>query len=223
MESVRFGLSVRAMRRRRAWSQRMLGERARCSQSTVSRVEQGDAERHTIETLERIVAALGARMTVRILWHGEALDRLLDSAHAALVESVVALLAGHGWLVSTEVTFNIYGERGLIDVLAFHVPTGTLAVVEVKTVVPDLQAMLSGIDRKARLGRKTAAGQGWTSRSTARLLVLPEDRTARRRVSQHAATLAQALPARNVAVRRWLARPHGPLAGILFVASARRG
>jgi len=35
------------------------------------------------------------------------------------------LLAASDWLVATEVSFNILGERGSIDILAFHPDTGS--------------------------------------------------------------------------------------------------
>jgi hypothetical protein len=31
------------------------------------------------------------------------------------------------------------------------------------------------------------------------------------------------LPARNVAIRRWIRQPAGPLAGVLFLTDARQG
>jgi hypothetical protein len=31
------------------------------------------------------------------------------------------------------VSFSIFGERGLIDILAFHQPTGMLLIIELKT------------------------------------------------------------------------------------------
>ena len=86
-------------------------------------------------------------------------------------------------------------ERGSIDILAFHAPTGTLLVIEVTPVVPDLQAMLHGIDRKARVAPRIVGDRGWRVRTIARLLVQPGDRTAGRRVVSHAATFATALPA----------------------------
>jgi hypothetical protein len=95
-----------------------------------------------------------------------------------------------------------------------------LLVIEVKSVVPDLQAMLGAIDRKARIATEVARQRGWDVRSVSRLLVLPDDRTARRRVERHAATFAAALPGRTIAARRWLATPQGVFAGILFLSDA---
>jgi transcriptional regulator with XRE-family HTH domain len=221
MDVVRFGLGMRALRRRRGWTQDRLAERARVSRSMIWRLERGHADRVSPHTMIEVAAALGARVDVRLLWHGEGLDRLLDAAHAQLIEHTLRLLAAPGWEVATEVSFDIHGERGSIDILAFHRPTGTLLVIEIKSTVPDMQAMLHGIDRKARLGPEIARARGWPVERVARLLVLPNDRTARRRVGAHEATFRAALPDRTRAVLRWLRNPVGPLAGILFVSDAR--
>jgi len=221
MDPVRFGLAVRALRRHRNLTQAELADRARVSQSAVSRAERGDAWTLTLRTLERIAEGLGARASVRLFWHGEELDRLLDAAHAGLVEQVIRILRANGWEIVAEATFNVYGERGSVDVLAFHPLLGALLIVEVKSVVPDMQAMLAAIDRKSRLGPKLAAERGWRVRSVSRLLVLPDDRTARRRLVDHAATASLALPLRTAAVRRWLAHPVGPMGGVLFLPSSQ--
>jgi hypothetical protein len=161
-------------------------------------------------------------LSVRILFRGEGLDRLRDQRHARLVELFVHLVRADGWSVATEVSFNEFGERGSIDVLASHPSSGVLLVVEVKSVVPDLGGMLMTLDRKVRLARRIAQDQlEWQATSVSRLLVLPEDRTARRRVADHAATFETALPARNVAVRRWLRSPGASIAGLMFLTDAR--
>jgi transcriptional regulator with XRE-family HTH domain len=222
VDPVRIGLALRSLRRRRGWTQAQLGARASVSQSAVSRAERGDAADLTVRTLARIASALGARVTMQILFQGAALDRLLDATHAGLVNEVVTLLRAGGWEAVPEATFSAYGERGSIDVLAFHPATGSLLVVEVKSVVPDMQAMLAGVDRKVRLAPAIARERGWAPRNVSRLLVLPEDRTARRRVATLEATFDQAFPARTVAARRWIASPVGVLAAILFLPSSQR-
>jgi transcriptional regulator with XRE-family HTH domain len=220
MDLVRFGLAIRTLRRRRGWAQAELADRAGVSQSAVSRAERGMTGTLTVRTLERVAEALGARTSLHLFWHGEELDRLLDAAHAGLVEQVVAILRASGWEVVPEATFNVYGERGSVDVLAFHPLIGALLIVEVKSTVPDMQAMLAGIDRKARLGPSLAKDRAWHVRTVSRLLVLPDDRTARRRLSDHAATIGQALPLGTVAVRRWIAAPVGSMGGVLFLPSS---
>lgn len=231
MDIVRFGLSIRALRRRRQWRQVDLARQARVSRTAISRVERGGADRLTVRTLGRVADALGARLECRLLWNGEALDRLLDEAHAALVETFVRWLASLGWEMATEVSFSIQGERGSIDILAFHPSTATLLVVEAKSVVPDVQATFVALDRKTRLAGEIARGRGWRPSRLGRLLVVRDDRTARRRVSAHTATFASAFPARGWAVRGWLRDPAGspaaagdrsPFSGLLFLPGARQ-
>ncbi|TAK02084.1 MAG: XRE family transcriptional regulator [Chloroflexota bacterium] len=220
MDPVRFGLSIRALRRRRRWTQRELGRRARVSRSEVSRVERGGAATPSLRILDAIVAALGARLLVRVLWQGEELDRILDREHARLVEVLLRRLSDGGWTAFPEITFQVAGERGSIDVLAWHERTRALLVVEVKSVVPDIQATLAGLDRKARLGPSIAAGRGWRAATVSRLLVLPENRTARRRIASVGATFDRALPARSVEVKRWLIDPVGPMSGLIFLSDS---
>ncbi|MGZ8514488.1 MAG: helix-turn-helix domain-containing protein [Candidatus Limnocylindrales bacterium] len=219
MDPIRFGLGIRALRRRRGWSQLALAVRAGLSRSAIARIERGQADRFTIRTLRRVSEALDARIDVRLLWHAEGLDRLLDARHAALVDQTLGLLAHLGWTAIAEVSFSIRGERGSVDVLAFHPATASLLVVEVKSVVPDLQAMLVALDRKGRLGGEIARERGWAPASVTRLLVLPDDRTARRRVEALSMTFRAALPARTVDVRRWLRAPVGTAHGILFLSN----
>jgi hypothetical protein len=174
-----------------------------------------------VHRLTRVLAALDARIQLRVLWHGEELDRLLDAEHAQLVELFSSLLSAAGWATHLEATFQIRGERGSIDILAIHRDTGAVLVVEVKSVVPDLQSMLSSLDRKVRLAPVLLRERGIAGRPDAgvsRLVVLPDDRTARRRVARFESTFAQTLPARTVEVRRWLKAPVGPLAGVVFLS-----
>jgi transcriptional regulator with XRE-family HTH domain len=222
MDFVRLGIGLRAIRRERSMTQAEVARRARVSQSAVSRAERGDAGLLTGRTLTSIAEAVGARYVPKLLWRGEALDRLLDAAHAGLVDQVMEILVGNGWEVVPEATFNWYGERGSIDVLAFHPEHGALLIVEVKSIVPDMQALLAGVDRKQRIAPELAAARGWQVRSVSRLIVLPAERTARRRVVEHAATLGQAYPSRTRQVRRWLADPRGRLAGVLFLPGSQR-
>lgn len=220
MNGVRLGRQVRALRRHRQWRQEDLAGAARVGRGIVSRIERGRADGVTLRALNQVVQALDASLEAWVRWNGEALDRLLDADHAAIVEIVARRLRGLGWQVSTEVSFNIRGERGSIDILALHPETGALLVVEVKSVVPDVQAMLVSIDRKARLALQVARERGWIGRTVSRLMVIREGRTARRRVDQHRVTFETAFPVRGVAVRRWLQRPERAINGLWFVSDA---
>src|SRR5689334_10383743 len=207
MDLVRFGRGIRALRLRKRWRQVDLAAAAGVSQTVVAMLELGRGRRLAIESYERVAAALDARFDLLLRWNGEALDRLLDQDHAALVEAIAVLLRASGWEVRTEVSFAIRGERGSVGVLAWHAETRTVLVIEVKSVVPDVQATLFGLDRKGRLGREIAGSIGWAEIGVARLLVVNGDRTSRRRIARHATTFEAALPDRLVAVRRWLRAP----------------
>jgi hypothetical protein len=222
VDPTRFGDDVRLLRRRKGWTQARLALEAAVPRWVVVAMESGRGDRVPPRRLVAVVVALGGRLSIRVLFQGEALDRLRDRRHASIVESVVRWLRADGWVVATEVSFNVYGERGSIDVLAWHPGTGALLVVEVKSVVPDVGGMLMTLDRKVRLAAGIARTQlGWEAMSVSRLLVLPEHRTARRRVALHAATFETTFPARTVAVRRWVRAPSGVLAGLLFLPDAQ--
>lgn len=220
MDLVRIGLAIRALRRRRGWTQAELGRRAGCSRSEISRIERGQAR--NLDRLERVLAVFGARLSVKVLWQGEELDRILDRGHAVLVDSKMELLGRSGWVSIPEATFNVYGERGSIDILAWHPIARILLVIEVKSVVPDIQATLAGVDRKVRVARVLARERGWNPTGVGRILVLPDDRTARRRIDAFATTIRRAFPARTSEVRRWLQKPAGELSGVLFLTDSQQ-
>ena len=72
------------------------------------------------------------------------------------------------WEVAVEVTFSIYGERGSIDVFAFHPIQHVVAVNEVKASVGEAGNTVLGIDRKSRLAPQIARDRGWPCRGVAR-------------------------------------------------------
>ena len=221
MDPVRLGSDVRLIRSHRRWSQRRLAAEAGVSRWAVASIEGSRAGQIAVDQLIRVITALGAYLSVRIVFQGEGLDRLRDRRHAALVEAMVAHLANTGWEVATEVSFSVFGERGSIDILAYHPASRTLLVIEVKSVVPDVGGMLATLDRKVRLASGIAGKRGWSAERVARLLVLPETSTARRRIDQHDATFRTGFPARNNEVNRWLRAPSGTLSGLLFLSTAR--
>ncbi len=189
----------------------------------ISKIERGEIAAVPLGVLRAVAVALGASLELKLRWHGEGLDRLLDEAHARLVDATVVLLREAGWEVAVEVSFSIWGERGSIDVLGWHEGTGSLLVIEVKSVVPDSQATLHGLDRKCRLAPQVARERGWETRNVGRLLVVSESSTSRDRISRLGATYDTALPSRNIEVRRWIGQPNGPLGGLLFLRNALTG
>lgn len=217
---MRLGRSLRALRIRRGLRQVDVATRVRLSRGTVSNVERGRLAGVSLRVLDRVASELGADIDVRIRWRGEQLDRLLDEGHAQLVESFVRFLGRSGWETAVEVTFSIRGERGAIDILAFHPMTKALLVVEIKTVVPDAHATLSILDRKTRLAATIARDRGWHPTSVSRVVVIEEGSTSRGRVERLGATLNAAFPDRGARVRRWLRAPTDTISGLVFFRSA---
>jgi hypothetical protein len=184
----------------------------------IAKLEAGVITSMNVGDIDRCFAALGADLRLSAWWHGAAIDRLFDEGHALLVGAVVERLKRLGWLVEVEVSFSEYGDRGSIDVLAWHPPSRSLAVFEIKSEMGGVDPTLRPLDIKARLAPKIARRFGWSSSGpAARVLVLPEDRTARRDVARHANVIDAALPARARQIRGWLRAPAGPLAGVWFL------
>jgi hypothetical protein len=150
------------------------------------------------------------------------LDRLLDERHAGLGEAVSRSLTADGWEVVPEVSFSIFGERGSIDLLAWHAATRTLLVIELKSELTSIEETLRRHDAKVRLASRIAEERfGWRPVAVGRLLVLPEGRTPRRHVERHTTLFQRSYPARNVTVRRWLRDPAGlPIAGLWFLSAS---
>lgn len=189
------------------------------SRSLIAAIDRGQIEGVTVGALVRAARALDADVDLRLWWRGGGLDRLVDEAHAAIVEAIVARLRRHGWLVEIEVSFSIWGERGSVDVLAFHPGRGALLVIEVKSGITDSQATIHGLDRKARLALSIVGDRPWAVRHVSRLLVVGDTDRSRRRVAGLGVTYEAAFPGRGSVVRRWLADPEAALpAGLLFVS-----
>lgn len=130
------------------------------------------------------------------------------------------MLRDFGWTVRVEVSFNHYGDRGRVDVLAYHPPSACLVVGEVKTALGDLQDTVGRLDVKTRLGRRLARDAGWPEvRAVIPALILVESGTTRRIVAAHPSLFAQfALRGRDA--RSWIRSPNLPApAGLLWFAN----
>jgi transcriptional regulator with XRE-family HTH domain len=77
-------------------TQAELSVRARVTRNVVSAIERGRPEEVRLAEVERVIAALGASLDLRVRWRGEQLDRLLDEAHALTVAAVVGRLSRLG-------------------------------------------------------------------------------------------------------------------------------
>ena len=108
-----------------------------------------------VRRVAAIARALDADLVVSLRWRGGELDRLFDEGHASVLGHVAELLQAYGWITEPEVTYSVYGERGSIDLLAWHAPTRTLLVIEVKTELTSVEATLRKHDEKAGWRRES--------------------------------------------------------------------
>jgi hypothetical protein len=167
-------------------------------------------------------AQLGARARIVVTWNGAGLDRLLDARHAHLVDNGIRVIGGFGWTNLTEVTFSEYGERGSIDIFSANSDASAVLVGEIKTDWGAMEETLRRLDVKARLAPKLAVDAfGFRPMLVGRVLILPEESTARRIAAKHSETLGVALPDRGRAIRSWLRTPAGPLRGLWFLSDVR--
>lgn len=212
--------AIRALRLDRRWSQEQLARRAGVSRELVSRLERGGLAGIGLSRLDRVATALGASVALTVRWQGEALDRLVDAAHAALQDSIAELLMSLGWLVRVEVSFNHYGDRGRVDILAYHPILRALLIVEIKSGLGDSQETLGRLDVKVRLGQLLARQVGWDNPDIiVPALVIGDLRSARAVVAAHGALFAR-FNVRGRAALAWLRRPHEPWPqGLLWFAS----
>jgi hypothetical protein len=170
--------------------------------------------------LRRVAAAFEVRLVVEPRWRGAALDRMLGSRHASMSEVVTRLLIAAGWEVRPEVSFNHYGERGVVDLVAWHVATRTVLLVELKTELADINDLLATTDRRRRLAATIVDPFRWKPVRVGQWVVVADSRTNRRRLAQHAAVLRTAFPADGRSVGGWLRKPDSDVSALWFLTDS---
>lgn len=215
MDDVRLGRTVRALRHKRRWRQVDLARRAGVSAALVGLLEGAHADRLTVRAVRQIATALGLRLRWDAGYRGAELGRLLDADHARLAEWLVRRLESVGWAVVAEASYNHFGERGRIDVLAYHALTRTLLVVEIKTVIVEVQDLLGGLSTKVRVAPTVARSLGCRPAAVIPCLVVSESTSNRRRLSEHERLFAR-LTLRGKQAVSWLAGPSAAVDGILM-------
>jgi transcriptional regulator with XRE-family HTH domain len=220
MDASSVGEVLRAVRHHLGLTQRAVAARAGVSQSVYSRAERDRLTGLTVGTLERIAGSMGATISIAIDYRGGLADRLVDAAHSTLVEFVVGFLRSHGWQVELEFSFNVFGDRGAVDVLAWHDATRTLLIVEVKSRFTDLQALLISMSRKLRVVPNAVRDElGWDAATIGRLVVAYGTAENRSIIDRHAAIFDTSFPSRATEIRRWLRTPDGVLSGVWLVSA----
>ena len=159
---------------------------------------------------------------MRLRWHGGDLDRLVNARHAAMHESLARRFSRlTEWTLAPEVSFSVYGERGVIDAIAWHEATRALLVIELKTELVDMSDLVGTMDRRRRLAPTIVRDRGWLPAVVGTLVLVAEGRANRRHLAEHVTMLRNAFPADGRAVRRWIGRPRGRIDALAFLPDAR--
>jgi transcriptional regulator with XRE-family HTH domain len=194
MDATRLGSVIRAVRVRLRLRQLDVARRAGVARSTISRIERGVAGSLPLDDLLRVTSSLEISVDLVPRWRGGELTRMLNAGHATMHEAVARLLAAWPeWTFAPEVSFAVYGERGVIDVLAYHTACRTLLVIELKTELVDVQGLLGSADGYRRLALGIARERGWNAAHVSVWVILRDTDTSRRRVAAHATVLRSAL------------------------------
>jgi transcriptional regulator with XRE-family HTH domain len=225
MEDLRVGAMIRAVRLRKGWRQQDVAEAGHVARATISRVERGHFGSLPLDTIRAICAGLDIRLDLQPRWRGGDLDRMMSRRHSTLHEAVTRALAAlyPAWDIAPEVSFSIYAERGVIDILMWHPGRRALLVIELKTDIVDVGEMLGTLDKKRRLAWQIAKERGWSPVTVSGWIVVAGSRTNQRRISEFRAMLRSAYPANGRQMRAWLRDPAGSIAGMSVWATSSVG
>jgi len=216
------GRVLRAIRIQHGLRQSDVASTAKVSRSLVSLAERGHLDDLRLVDLRRVGAALEVRLFVRPSYRGGEADRVANAAHTAMEDRIAELFdALDGWQFAAEATFSVFGERGSIDVLAWHAGRRALLVVELKTEVPDPSGLLAQVDRYRRLARTPAQDRGWNPETVSSWVVIAETDMNRRMLARRRTLLRNAFPLDGRAMRTWLHDPDHAIHGLSFLANAR--
>jgi transcriptional regulator with XRE-family HTH domain len=219
MDWIRVGRQLRGIRLHGNLRQQDVADRARVSRWVVARVERGAVEDLSIRAIEAVVRALEAEVATRVRWRGAEIDRVTGIGHSAMHEVVACTLRANGWDLIPELSFSVWGERGVIDIVAWHGATRTLLVIELKTEIVDVQATIGTVDRYRRLAASLVRERGWVPDRVATWVAVADSSANRQRLADHVTVLRAAFPNDGRTVRRWLRRPVGDLNALSFISA----
>lgn len=220
MDDQKVGLILRVVRLRRDQRQSDVAARAGISASAVARHERGEIAEVTHRALRRHAHAVGVRLELAL--RGPTSDLLRDDEHAAVVDHLKRWLESLAWDVAVEVSYSEYGERGRIDLFAFHGTSRALLVAEIKTGIFDAQELLGSLDVKARLAPTIARRNGWQPSHIGVLLAVTKTDTNERKI-QRLRALFSGFAMRGPHARAWLGNPTGTARLLLFVSQSEAG
>jgi transcriptional regulator with XRE-family HTH domain len=143
------GTEIGDARRAAGLSQRTVAASARLSQSALSRIEHGRARRVSVDTLSRVLAVLGLRLSLKAYPDGDPIRDAPQRRLLGRLQPLVDPLAG--WRQEVPVTQDPSDRRAWDAVLATRpLPTHD----EAETQLNDTQALQRRLELKKRDGER---------------------------------------------------------------------
>lgn len=209
---TRIAPMITEARRLLGWTQSTLATHAKTSQSMVSRIEAGRASPLDVLVVERVLVALGMRITLNLeARHLDDRRRQRDGVHARLLGYEDRRLVADAW--GTALEQEITGRertRGWIDLLAFRQTDRALIVNETKGDIEDMGALQRSLAFYEREAWAAARRIGWYPRSVTVLCVALDSETVAARIDANRDLVSRAFPARAADTAAWLASPTVP-------------
>jgi DNA-binding XRE family transcriptional regulator len=223
MDDIAIGRLFRLLRLRLGWRQEDVAAKAGIARSVYSEIERGHFDDLKLATLRRVAGVLEVRLELEAGWRGGRIERVLSGRHAAMAEVVTKMLVDAGWDVRPEASFSHFGERGVVDLVAWYPACRTFLLVEIKTELVNVNGLLEATDRRRRLADVIARDRGWAPEVVAQWVVLADGRTNQRRVTEHRSLLRSAFPADGRSIAGWLANPAAPIDALWFLPDVAGG
>jgi len=220
VDDQKLGTLLRLARIRKDKRQSDVARDAGVSPSAIAKHERGQISNVTHRALRQHAQAVGVR--IELVLRGPSSDLLRDEEHATVVDYLKRWLESLGWEAVVEASYSEFGERGRIDLFAYHAGRRVVLVVEVKTGIFDAQDLLGGVDVKERLAATLARKRGWRPATVSVLLAITRTDANERKIHRLAA-LFSGFGLRGREARAWLADPVGAARMLVFVTPSEAG
>lgn len=167
------------------------------ARSYIAAIERGRAN-PSLDVIVRLAGALGLELDFALrspIIVGDRRQR--DLVHARCSGYIDRRLRSAGWETDREVAIIDGRWRGWIDLLAFDRRTGTLIVIEIKTVIDDVGAVERQLGWYERSARRVALERGWRPRRIVTWLLVLSSEQNEQALTQNGDVFERAFPVRS--------------------------
>lgn len=206
-------------------AQSALAAKVGVSRSYIAAIERGRAN-PSLDVIVRLATALGLELDLSLrppIIVGDRRQR--DAVHARCSGYVDRRFRADGWETDREVAIVDGRWRGWIDLLAFDRRTGTLIVIEIKTVIDDVGAVERQLGWYERQARRLAVDRGWRPRRIVTWLLVLSSEQNEQAMTNNRDVFEAAFPVRSPLMARLAEDPNSVWPGgrgLALIDPARR-